>query len=197
MTQRLEKSRLREILKTRRAAIDPDRRRAASAAILDRLMRLEYVRSGRVFFVYVSVEPEVSTRTLIDLLEARGRTVLVPKLVKNEGMEAVRFPGWSNMRPGGLGIPSPLDTRAFSAEIDVVVVPGLGFTVRGDRIGYGAGHYDRWFGRHQPRHKIALAFDAQMVERLPIDPNDIRVDAIATETRVIETRKTRVGFKDN
>jgi 5-formyltetrahydrofolate cyclo-ligase len=156
-------------------------------------MGLEHLRTGRVFFVYVSVEPEVSTRALIDVLEARGRTVLVPKLVKSEGMKAVRFPGWSNVHPGELGIPSPPNAGAFESEIDVVVAPGIGFTVRGDRLGYGAGHYDRWFSRHRPRHKIALAFDAQIVESLPTNPTDIAMDLIATETRLIDTGKACVA----
>lgn len=182
-----EKSRLRGILKARRARLTPQSRWLANVAIMNRLMGIGPVRAGEVFFVYVSVGTEVSTRSLIDRLQNLKRAVLVPRIDKGQAMKAVPFPGWRDMRAGALGIPSPPPGPAYDRDVDVVIVPGIGFTPDGRRLGYGGGYYDGWLNRNRSHHNIAVAFENQMVDDLATDAHDVGVDLIITEQRLIET----------
>ena len=99
-----------------------------------------------------------------------------------------------DLQPGTLGIPEP-DRRSCPAvaacDIDLVIVPGLAFTVQGRRIGYGGGFYDRFLSSC-PGISCALAFEEQIVKSLPFDPaHDIAVSRIITETRYIDCRTCR------
>jgi 5-formyltetrahydrofolate cyclo-ligase len=80
----------------------------------------------------------------------------------------------------GLRAPDPEETELLGADkLDLVVVPGLAFTRQGDRLGRGAGYYDRFLTALPPRvATIALAFACQMREQLPVEPHDRRVGAV-------------------
>jgi 5-formyltetrahydrofolate cyclo-ligase len=66
----------------------------------------------------------------------------------------------------------------------VLIMPLVAFTGNGDRIGQGGGFYDKWIGAHPDVIRIALAWDIQKVDEMPIEPHDMRVSAVVTPTRV-------------
>ena len=93
-----------------------------------------------------------------------------------------------DLRPGTMGIPEP-DRNTWEpvreSEIDLVIVPGLAFTVQGHRIGYGSGFYDRFLGSYSGTD-YALCFEEQIVDSLPYDPaHDTVVSRIITDQREI------------
>ncbi|MGB3752575.1 MAG: 5-formyltetrahydrofolate cyclo-ligase [Parerythrobacter sp.] len=91
--------------------------------------------------------------------------------------------GNSDLEPGPWGALQP--TRSSERVVpDVHFVPLLAFTADGGRLGQGGGHYDRWFGDNKRSQAFALAWDEQQVERLPLEPHDIAMDAIITPTRI-------------
>ena len=100
-------------------------------------------------------------------------------------MLAVPFDSWEALQPGQLGIPSPVATEPLATPVDVCITPGLGFSPTGGRLGYGRGYYDRWFASHPPLVKAALAYECQLLDNLPVDENDVPMDMIITEKRVI------------
>ena len=100
-------------------------------------------------------------------------------------MIAAPFSGWDELIPGELGILTPAGEEPFKTDIDIVITPGLGFTRTGHRIGYGRGYYDKWFARNSVAHKIAVTFEAQIVDSLPVAETDIPVDIIVTEQGII------------
>ncbi len=89
----------------------------------------------------------------------------------------------SDLVSGPFGLKQP-DSTAQSILPDVLFVPLIGFTTDLDRLGQGGGHYDRWLADHPGRIAIGLAWDAQCVKALPIEPHDIRLDAVVTPTRI-------------
>lgn len=182
------KAALRARLKADRDALSEADRQRFSAAICQRLMALQAMRSAARVFVFISSGSEVHTHGLVRQLLAEGREVAVPKILGRTEMIACRLRQWEGLRPAQLGILSPVAVEAVNGEFDVVVTPGLGFTEAGHRIGFGAGYYDRWFAAHRSQVKIALAFEAQVVPSVPTDANDIPVDAIVTEQRMIAIR---------
>jgi 5-formyltetrahydrofolate cyclo-ligase len=188
---RERKKQLREQLKAARAALGEAARKRHSAAIVERVLALPEVQKARTCFIFVGIGEEVATAPLIDRLAAAGKTLFVPKILGKTEMIACPFRGWDDLKPAQLGIPTPGGTERYDGPIDVAITPGLGFTVTGARLGYGAGYYDRWFAIHKVGARIALAFEAQILPELPTHDADLPVDMLVTERRALRVKPPR------
>lgn len=167
-------------------------RESKSRAIGKRLMELpEYRDAGSVLF-YVEFRSEVITRPMIDEALADGKRVLVPK-VEKDGHHLRLFhlsdPD-SELVPGYMGIPEPDHTRLPEygpQDVDLVVLPGVGFDSACGRLGYGGGYYDRLIEKLKPGTPlVALSFEAQVADKVPSESHDKPMDKVVTEERVIE-----------
>ena len=183
ITSAQEKARLREFLKQKRGGLRRRLRPELDRAIRERV--LEQAAPAGTVFCYVSAEPEVDTRNIIDCLREASKTVLVPKILNREKMIAVEFDGWDGLRVGQLGILTPDTDEEWPGEADLCITPGLGFTPDGRRIGYGRGYYDKWFAAHPRSARVALCYECQVVDDMPTTDTDVRVEKIITEERVI------------
>lgn len=181
------KAALRGRMKTLRAAIPEQQRSSFSQCITSRLFELEQVRAAQSFFVFISYADEVHTHDIIRRLLAEGRTVSVPKIMGRHRMEAVQFSDWGQLERDSLGILAPVADSPVATEVDVCLTPGLAFTEAGHRLGYGRGYYDHWFAAYRAGLKVALAFETQVIEDVPVGEYDVRVDMILTERRKIIT----------
>lgn len=181
---------MKQAIRTRvledRGRLSPEERRARSAAIENRLFSLPAFRSAAVVMFFASFRSEVETEHMIGRALAEGKRVVLPR-VKGKALELVEIGSFErDVAPGAWGIPEPERGRpAELAEIGLIVVPGAAFDGRGNRIGYGAGFYDKLLPRYQGR-TVALAFELQIVPEVPADSHDIPVQTIVTEKRVIE-----------
>jgi len=180
-----QKYEIRARLKEIRALISAKTRNNYAENIARRLLSLEEVTSARTIFIYISCASEVDTHTLIDHFLKEGKILSAPKIINSDHMIATRFTRWEDLAPGQLGILTPAGNHPYDSEIDVAITPGLGFTTGGYRLGYGRGYYDQWFAAHRTTKKIALAYEAQVIDEIPVSENDIPVDMIVTERRVI------------
>ncbi len=190
------KAGLRKYLRRQRARLSDQERAHATAAILQQVRALPVFQQAGVVHTYVSFGDEVATHDLIRMRLAAGALLAVPKVIKQERRLAHFFiPHFAALQPGVLGIlePSPehgaLPAPAVAA-FEVIIVPGLGFDRRGNRLGYGQGYYDRFLAE-APGLKIVLAFRGQMVTSIPVAAYDQRVDLIVTEDEVIRCGETQ------
>lgn len=183
----LGKAELRRRVLARRDALTPAEIADKSRVIINRLYALPaYRQAGRVMF-FVSFGSEVATGSAIRQSLHQGKQVMVPKTMETGGEMVpsllVDYPG--DLAPGRWGIlePTPRAFRPVSpTEIDLVVVPGVAFDSRGNRLGYGGGYYDRFFTLLNPGTTlVALAFSIQVVEKVPVSPWDRKVDYLVTE----------------
>lgn len=99
------------------------------------------------------------------------------------------FREWSNPFVEELLEPDPFKAMQPKSDSPLLVpeilfCPLLGFSAEGERLGYGAGHYDKWLAAHPPSMAIGLAWDAQLIDHLPTEPHDVRLDAVITPTRL-------------
>jgi 5-formyltetrahydrofolate cyclo-ligase len=189
--QAAAKAALRATLKATRGNLGETDRVARSTVIGERLLNLDAVRNACRVFAYLSSGPEVDTHALLRRLLAEGKMVCVPKILSRVEMVACRLTDWSRLAPAQLGILTPMDTVIDRGPFDIALTPGLGFTPAGDRIGFGAGYYDRWFASHAVGLKIALAFEVQVVAAIPVTDRDVPIDLLVTEQRLIDTRASR------
>ncbi|WP_460183923.1 5-formyltetrahydrofolate cyclo-ligase [Thermopirellula anaerolimosa] len=183
---RIRKQELRHRMRERRRAFAL--RHAASSLIHIRLLRLPELIRARTVMTYVSVGTEVATRDLISQLISLEKAIIVP-YCQGIDLRLFRLRTLEELVPGTLGIPEPPpelrenpQRQARAEEIDLVLIPGLAFDRRGNRLGQGKGYYDRFLLSLRPTaFKLGLAFECQMVEDLPRTPRDTPVDAVLTE----------------
>ncbi len=169
-----------------RDGLSEQERVARSAAITDRLLALPEVAGARTVMAFWSFGSEVDTMGLIDRLFADERTVALPRIEAGDVVpvayrrgDAVTATTFGAMEPASGAVLGP-------EELDLVVVPGVVFDRAGNRVGYGAGYYDRLLARVRPgAHAVAIAFGLQVLERVPSGGTDRRVHVIVTEDEVI------------
>jgi 5-formyltetrahydrofolate cyclo-ligase len=184
------KAALRARVLAARDALPADIRASASAAIAARIQAREDFLAARCLLVTLPFHNEWDTTALVRAALEAGKTIAVPRVDKDARMlELHQITDLA--RDVGLGyrsIPEPLPDcpRIARDEIDFVVVPGVAFDCEGRRLGYGGGYYDRLLPLLSPRApRVAGAFDVQIVDRVPVGPNDIAIDGVVTESRAL------------
>ncbi len=185
-TLREQKSNLRDILRRKKDAMSPAERLEKSQSICRHLMKI--LSDNETVLVYTSKEKEVNTEPLIQALFDRKNPVVVPIIVKEDvSLRLSYIRNFAVLVPSTFGVPEPIGNEipAVPKDIDTIILPMLGFDRKGGRIGYGAGYYDRFLEKNPELHKVGIAFACQEVDELPLEENDIRMDAIVTEDGVI------------
>jgi len=170
-----------------RDALGRDSRQQLCAAITDRLLALPEFAAARIVAGYVSFGSEFDTEAFNAAVLASGKRLILPRIDRLR--RAMIFHAVTELResllPGVWGIrePDPLVCpRAELDDVDLMLVPGLAFTSRCERLGYGGGFYDAAIDLARPRAiKIAAAFSAQIVDALVVEPHDKIVDVVVTE----------------
>ena len=159
---------------------------AKSRSIEEKLFSLpEFVRAGCVMF-YISFDGEVDTATMIKRAQQMGKKVAVPFIRGEEKLIASLLKNNDNqLSPGPYGILQPREPfiEELSLEdIDLVVVPGVAFDKRGNRLGRGKGYYDRFLKDLTAKRIpcLGIAFDFQVVENIPTLSHDLAVTKLIT-----------------
>lgn len=190
----LDKPTLRALMQRRLAEATPEHRREASERMIRRLLGSGLLPEGGAVMVYASSAPlgEPELDPLIGELLGRGHVVAVPRVEwATRAMTPVRIGSAAELvenaeRPEFREAAAGAETIATGA-LGAVIVPGLAFDASLRRLGRGVGFYDRFLstlGADSPR-RIALAFDEQIVERVPVDGHDQPLHAVVTPTRVL------------
>ena len=185
----MNKKILRERIRKIREGLDENIWKENSKIIQKKFIETEYYKNSKSIFTYFAFDREVITKEIIK------------KAIQDNKIVCLPFIDWKNkiLIPSLIynfdeiitckKIPIPKILRPFKKEkIDIVIVPGVVFDIYKNRIGMGGGFYDKFLKDITKKtEKIALAFEFQVLsEKLPIDENDIKVDIIITEKRIIK-----------
>lgn len=160
-----------------------------SFQIGERLYQTTEWKNAQTIGITVSRFPEINTWSIIRMAWRQGKVVTIPKSspVQKE-MSFYQIKTFLQMEKGYSNLYEPItkETRLFpKSEIDLLIVPGLIFTMKGDRLGFGGGFYDRFLTDYQG-YTIALAFTNQIKEKIPTEPYDLPVQKIVTESALID-----------
>jgi len=158
-----------------------------SKLIAEKFLKLPEVKTARTFLLYYPHKKEVNTIPIIKQLIKQGKTILLPKVEKDQILP-IFISNLSELKEGFAGIKEPKGKVYPKDKIDIVVVPAVAYDKRGYRIGYGKGYYDRFLSNYKGK-KIGLAYQFQLVEKIPYESHDIPVDIIITPTQTIKTKK--------
>ncbi|SFP15829.1 5-formyltetrahydrofolate cyclo-ligase [Qipengyuania nanhaisediminis] len=147
---------------------------------------LELLPEGATIGLYRANPCEAPAASYAKFFLDRGHEIALPRFASsNAPMEFARHSDpfdEEDLEVGPFGLLQPF-ADAPVLQPDVLIVPLIGFTETGERLGQGGGHYDRWLAAHPDTRTIGLAWDCQRVDSLPVEEHDARLDAIVTTTR--------------
>ena len=184
-----ERRALRKALILARNSLTPVERAEKSARAVELLVQSEAFRAARTVMIYDHVGGELSLDSLLTHPAAAGKRFCYPLCVSRTEMIAMIPGAW---KPGAYGIREPvreLSQEIPPEELDLVVCPGTGFDPACNRMGMGGGYYDRYLPRCVNARIVLVAFEAQKVPALPVDPWDRPVEQVFTEAAVYQKKR--------
>ena len=183
----------RSVLAETRRHLAPEFAQSLSLQIQNNLLASSISASAASVVLYAPIQNEVDTGLLLSSWLASGKAVFLPRVARDRvSIEIVQVFGPDDLAGSALGIPKPHGEAVTTPlERPVLIVPGGAFSSNGDRIGRGGGHYDRFISQQGPAVRVGLAYSFQLLDDLPRDEWDQRMDFIITETAVHDCRPAR------
>ncbi len=182
----LEKSALRKQILPLRKKLSAEEITVLSDKINKRLISLDIFKDSKTIALYIPIKNEVDVRPLF---KCEGKRFVFPRV--ENGTKKLSFYEAKNMddfEKGSFNIPEPKMTlnKIDVENIDLFIVPGVAFSEKCERIGYGGGFYDSTLKyKNRNSYTLGVAFDFQIVEEGFSEPFDERLDAVATPERII------------
>lgn len=180
-------------LRQQRRQLKPLHQQQAAVALAKLLLKQDFFHTSHSLAGYLAYDGEISLSPFFDIAQKQGKRLFVP-VVPEQADKPLRFVAYSTALPvsyNRYGIAEPKDktTSISSAELDTVLMPMLGFDIQGNRLGMGAGYYDRTLAQKQPGQTlVAVAHHCQQVSELKPDEWDIRPHFIVTDRQVFNYR---------
>lgn len=157
-------------------------RQRRSETIKKELFRTHIFKRAKTVMFYISLDGEVDTAGMIRQAQMLGKIIAVPVCKENRVciIRPCLFDSHAHLQRGPYGVYEPTQKRFVRLdELDLVVVPGVAFDRKGNRLGRGKGYYDRLLKRLSPKtYSIGIAFDFQILPSIPSTDNDISVKRI-------------------
>ncbi len=184
-----EKQQLRMQMREIIRQITPNERKQYSRMITNKILNLPEYSNSHVIMAFLSMDVEYDTTELINKAIESGKIVCAPKVDWDSwSMQPVKIANSEDVIIDSHNLKEPKGDEQISAnEIDLILVPGLAFDVRGHRLGRGGGFYDTFLSRADVKRAIKLAptFDCQILPSLPIGNKDMSVDIIITPHKLL------------
>ncbi|NBC94905.1 MAG: 5-formyltetrahydrofolate cyclo-ligase [Deinococcus-Thermus bacterium] len=188
-----DKAAWRRAARAARAGVDRD---TWSAAVEDVLRAWTAYRSAGTVAAYLAFGSEADLAGLFedDAARAAGRRIVLPRVAAREGLTLHPFDAPRERHRFGMEEPLATAPRVPPDAVDLILVPGLAFDLRGARLGYGGGHYDRLLPTLRPEvARVGVAHPALQVERLPREPHDALLTHLVLPDGVIDLRAGDTG----
>lgn len=184
-----QKKQLRKNILQERNLLDEVQLKEKSNEIMRQILSLPTFLTSSTIMIYFDFKAEVETGGLAHEILKAGKRLVAPLCIGQDIVAYEVLDISEDVSPGMFGIrePRPDKCRLISpAEIDLVLVPGVAFDNKGNRIGYGRGYYDRFLPQLKKNcFVIGLAFSCQLVEKIEVEAHDIKMSLLVTENGVI------------
>jgi len=178
-----QKKILRREFLAKRAAVSHDERDIISHELIKKFLATEIYRESKVIMAYASTPDELQLNELFVACFDDKKILAIPYIVGKGAIQAVEVPSFDALEIGAfniLTVKSELRNFIEPAQIDCVIIPGAAFDLNGGRLGLGGGYYDRFLPLAVNAKKIALAYDFQLVDSLPTEEHDAKIDMVLT-----------------
>lgn len=190
-----QKKELRKEAKSYRKSLSESDRLDKSSAIISNLKALKEFQKAEVFLMYASLPDEVETLSLIREFTEDGKKQVYCPVTQGDEMEFYRISSVDDLKEGNFHVlePEPLKERLLELQKDIhycMLMPGLMFDKKGNRLGYGKGYYDKYLAR-VPKEvnltTIALSYEKMIKVVIPTEGMDWKTKYIVTEDRIVST----------
>lgn len=152
--------------------------------ISSRVLDNKDITEAKTIFIFISFKSEVNTIPIIEGLLEAGHSVCVPRL-EGKTMKAIRISSLDNLKDTKYAKEPKVGEVVEADEIDTIIVPGVAFDRKGNRIGYGGGYYDKFMKNIRINcNKIAVSYELQVIDDIITDSWDIVIDSLITEKRI-------------
>ena len=174
----MDKKELRKWIREQKRAMTPQMVEQASAELAQKLFATDFYQNAKTIYGYLPYNQEVRTVPILARAMQDGKQVAVPK-VYGESMRFIYLEDLTQVAPSDMGIPEPIwDEPIAEDPTALVLMPGLAFDKKGNRMGYGGGFYDKFLAAEPAHPTVALCYGFQMVKAIPTDDYDIPVDLV-------------------
>lgn len=187
VNKRIIKKETRKNIIKKRDELDKEDKKIMDDKIIGKLIDSEEYKKARGIFTYIGFGSEIDTKIIIEDALKLGKEVYVPKIFNKE-MLLIRIDSLENLVKSSYGILEPIgEENDFDIDkLDLIVMPGVAFDEEFNRLGYGAGYYDKFLDKNNLKcSKITLAYELQVLDRLEVEEHDKKVDQIITEKRIM------------
>lgn len=185
----VDKEQLRNLFLRKRNDLSEKEAEEKSQKIIDRVLKTKEFQFAETIHSYVAIKKnrEVDTGRFLEICLQMNKQVVVPKIIGEGQLNHFKIDCLDDLRENNWGVPEPVDGKEISVgELNLVIVPMVAGDRKKNRIGYGAGYYDRFLQRCSAP-KIGLLFDCQLYDNaLPVEDFDIPLDILITESERIE-----------
>ena len=181
----VEKLKARKIAKEKRNSLSENEIKEYSALICEKFLKEDFYKNADVIYTYVACGSEINTDRIIEKAWEDGKKIAVPKVLSKGVMEFYYIKSFDDLKSGFCDIKEPdikENTECAKDENVLIVVPGLAFDNKHNRIGYGGGYYDRYLKTHRNINfiRVSLAYDFQLFDSLIVENHDEKIDALIT-----------------
>lgn len=181
------KSKIRKEICTKRNQLSNSEWEEKTKYIYEKVVSHPFFIQADEIYCYIDYKNEVGTRTIIEKAWELKKAVGVPKIIGGE-MQFFYINNFSEVEKGYCNILEPttnLLAKPFPEQRTVLIImPGVGFDRERNRIGYGKGYYDRYLDKYSFCHTLAIAFELQVVENIPVGAYDKKPEVIITEENI-------------
>lgn len=183
------KNEIRKHMLNLRNQLSKEERKKKSQKIKNVLCKSEEYQKAFWIFTYLNMGSEVETISLIEQAWKDGKKTAVPIAIKgSREMYFVEIMHFEGMKRSEFGVLEPQAGREQEVEPQkdtLFIIPGSVFDEKGNRFGYGGGYYDTYLQRFSDKKRIALAYDFQILDKIPVEIHDKPMDFVITENRII------------
>jgi len=177
----LTKKQIRSKILLKLNAQKEEDRKQKSERIKEKLLKTSFFKKAKKVMFYIALSGEVNTQDMIEEARKLGKTIAVPICKKDRmTLRPCVLDSNTKLEKGPYGVSEPSIKRFLHLEdLDLVIVPGVAFDKKGNRLGRGKGFYDRFLNRlPKDTASLGLAFDFQILPSLPATKHDVTVDRI-------------------
>jgi 5-formyltetrahydrofolate cyclo-ligase len=178
-----EKEKLRTYIKQRKKNISETQKSIEAENVFEKIEKLPEFADAKTILLYWSMPDELPTHNFI-VKWCQKKQILLP-VVKGENMLIKPFSSRKELKKSSYGVWEPDAQKEFLASIDLIIAPGIAFDRSKNRLGRGKGYYDRYFIKSSIT-KIGVGFDFQLLNKVPANHYDIKLDKIITSSITIQ-----------
>ncbi|GAA4462701.1 5-formyltetrahydrofolate cyclo-ligase [Nemorincola caseinilytica] len=178
MTPKEQKAILRKDMLAQRDGLSADVKREWDRQMCSKIMDIITERQAQVIHSYIPFGSEIDINPLLRDLLAKGHTIICPRSLPKRTIQNLVLTSLDELEEGRFGTKHPAGNNEYNGNIDLFIVPGIGYNGRCYRLGYGSGYYDVYFASMPPGYKLGICYPFQYISEFPAEPHDVPLDKI-------------------